>query len=75
MPDELQFLTLKQVMSRVALSRSCIYEAMSDKRFPRPYRLGRLTKRGKQKNGKAVRWLLSDVERWMQARIGNGGAS
>lgn len=42
----------------VKLSRSSIYAAMSEGKFPRPIRIGK----------RAVAWKLSEVEEWISTR-------
>ena len=66
--NDMQFLKLDQVKERVALSRTAIYGAMECGNFPKPYSLGQLSKRGTKEGGHAVRWLASDIERWMRSR-------
>ena len=48
----------RQVEQLVQLSRSTIYAAVKSQTFPAPYRIG----------ARAVAWLVSDVERWLEAR-------
>jgi prophage regulatory protein len=52
-------LRLPQVKCRVGLSRSSIYLAISQGKFPRPVSLG----------SRAVGWVESDVEAWVSQRI------
>lgn len=52
-------LRLLQVRTRVGLSRSAIYLAISREEFPRPIRLG----------ARAVGWLESEIESWVQERV------
>jgi len=49
-----KFLTIKEVMSRVGLSRSMIYKLLEHGEFPRPKKIGRL-----------IRWRESVIEAWM----------
>jgi prophage regulatory protein len=42
----------------VCLSRSTIYQLVSEGRFPRPIKIG----------DKAVAWRLSDIEDWIASR-------
>ena len=58
-PDRL--LRRPEVEAMTAMSCAAIYAAMSAGTFPRPRRIG-TTPRG------AVRWLLSDVEKWIESR-------
>ena len=52
-------LRLPEVKARVGLSRSAIYLAVSRDEFPQPVRLG----------ARAVGWLESEIEEWIQARV------
>lgn len=52
-------LRLPEVKSRVGLSRSSIYLAISREAFPRPLQLG----------ARAVGWLESDIEGWIADRL------
>ncbi len=52
-------LRLPEVRSRVGLSRSAIYLAISRAEFPRPVQLG----------ARAVGWLESEVEDWIGERV------
>jgi prophage regulatory protein len=58
-PDKRSFERLKKVMTRVPLSRPSIYRKVSDGSFPRPINLG----------GRAVAWLWSDIDAWIDARV------
>lgn len=51
-------LRLPQVMERVGLRPTRIYELMGDGSFPRPIRLGE----------RAVAWLESEVDAWIVAQ-------
>jgi prophage regulatory protein len=53
------FLRLPQVKIRVGLSRSSIYMAISEGKFPRPVRLGT----------RAVGWLESEIEAWVLQQV------
>lgn len=52
-------LRLPQVKIRVGLSRSSIYLAVSQGKFPRPVSLG----------ARAVGWLESEVDAWLFQRV------
>jgi prophage regulatory protein len=54
-----KFLRLKEVRARVPFSRSTIYAKIRLGEFPRPVNLG----------ARAVAWVESDIDDWMQARI------
>ena len=51
-----------QVEQLIGLSRSTIYKAISEGSFPPPIRLGK----------RAVGWLQSDIEDWLQAKNQGG---
>ena len=50
-----------QVEARTGLSRSTLYQYIQDGHFPRPVSLG----------PRAVGWLESDVNTWIEARVQN----
>ena len=52
-------LRLPEVKARTGLSRSCIYEAISDGRFPRPVKI----------TARASAWVESEVQNWIDERI------
>lgn len=52
-------LRLPAVKTRVGLSRSAIYLAISRAEFPRPVHLG----------ARAVGWLESEIENWIRERV------
>ena len=52
-------LRLPAILARVGLSRSTIYLRISEGRFPRPISLG----------GRAVGWVESDVNDWIDQQI------
>jgi prophage regulatory protein len=53
-----QLLRLPQVMDRVGLRPTRIYELMGDGSFPKPIRLGE----------RAVAWLADEVSAWITAQ-------
>ncbi|MEZ8192064.1 AlpA family transcriptional regulator [Vibrio sp. 1F279] len=53
----MRFLKLKEVMQKTALSRSAIYRKMDEGSFPKSVSLG----------DRAVAWIESEVEEWMEA--------
>jgi prophage regulatory protein len=53
------FLRLSTVKSRTGLSRSTLYRRISEGSFPSPIQLG----------GRAVGWLDSDVDAWIEAQM------
>lgn len=52
-------LRLPAVRARTGLSRSTIYLRVSESTFPRPVSLG----------GRAVGWIESEVQQWLEQRI------
>lgn len=57
--SSLRILRLPRVKDRSGLSRSSIYVQISLGLFPRPISLG----------GRAVGWLESDIDNWIQAKV------
>ena len=55
----ISILRLPAVKTRVGLSRSAIYLAVSSAEFPRPVRLG----------VRAVGWLESEISEWLRERV------
>jgi prophage regulatory protein len=55
----ISILRLPQVKIKVGLSRSSIYCAVAEKRFPQPVPLG----------ARAVGWLESEVDEWVNKQI------
>ena len=54
-----QILRLPAVRERVAMSRSTIYQRVSEGTFPPPVNLGK----------RAVGWLASEIDSWLAAQI------
>ncbi|MCY4641767.1 MAG: AlpA family transcriptional regulator [Gammaproteobacteria bacterium] len=54
-----KILRLPDVKARTGLSRSSIYLRISDGEFPKAISLG----------GRAVGWIESDIEKWIDNRI------
>jgi prophage regulatory protein len=52
-------LRLPQVISEVGLSRSAIYQRMTEESFPKSINLG----------GRAVGWLASEIQIWIKDRL------
>jgi len=59
-----KFLRFKQLRERVSLSHSTIYEQIAKGKFPRPHKIG----------VRAVAWLESDVQDWIESRISARGS-
>ncbi len=60
----MRFLRLTEVRSRICLSRSQIYRKISTGEFPKAYSLG----------ARAVAWLESDINGWIESRVKAGQA-
>jgi prophage regulatory protein len=60
----MRFLRLPEVRSRVPYGRATIYRLIAAGEFPRPHSLG----------ARAVAWLESDIDAWIEARV-NGRAA
>ena len=59
-----QLIKISEVIHRTAKSRSSIYKAINDGKFPKAY-----------KNGdRAVAWLASDIDAWIDAQTAKAGA-
>jgi prophage regulatory protein len=58
-----RLLTRPQVEFLTGISRSTLYQWMSENRFPRPVRVG----------ARLVRWRLSDISAWVEARETKAG--
>jgi prophage regulatory protein len=59
-----RFLRLTEVQRRVPFSRSTIYLKISRGEFPPPVNIG----------ARAVAWVESDIEKWIESRITKGQA-
>ena len=57
----MRFLRLAEVRNRVPYSKATIYRLIKEGLFPRSYDLG----------ARAVGWLESDIDAWIQTRIDN----
>ena len=53
-----KLLPRREVEAATGLRRSFLYELMQAGRFPQPVRVG----------GRAVRWLESEIEQWVESR-------
>lgn len=62
-----KLLRLSDVRERVPYSRSTIYQLIAQGKFPKPISIGE----------RAVAWLESEIDAWIEARIerGRAGAS
>ena len=57
-----RFLRLTEVMEKVGLRRSAIYDKISRREFPAPVKIG-----------SASRWLASEVAAWMDEMVQDRG--
>ncbi len=59
----MRLIRLKKVMNITGLGRSSIYKFMDEERFPKSVSLG----------DRAVAWVESEVEMWIEERIADRG--
>jgi prophage regulatory protein len=59
-----KLLRLEDVRGRVPYSRSTIYQLIAQGKFPKPISIGE----------RAVAWLESDIDAWIDSRIESGRA-
>jgi prophage regulatory protein len=59
-----RFLRLPEVKNRTGYGRASIYRLIAAEKFPRPYSLG----------ARAVAWLESDIDAWIESRVKAGQA-
>ena len=59
-----RFVRFKQAKDQVGLGRTAIYEKIKSGEFPKPYPLG----------ARAVGFLQSEIDDWIESRIKAGGA-
>lgn len=57
-----RIIRLKQVLSRVGISRAQLYALKKDGRFPQNFSLS-------GPGGRAVGWLESDIDEWVSSRV------
>ncbi|WP_277750669.1 helix-turn-helix domain-containing protein [Hydrogenophaga sp. NH-16] len=63
-PDRLpEYLSVARVSAMLGVGRSTLYSWLSQGRFPAPVKLGR-----------ATRWCLSDLEKWLEEKAQGGAA-
>jgi prophage regulatory protein len=61
----MRFLRLSEVRNRVGYGRATIYRLMTAGQFPCSFSLG----------ARAVAWLESDIDAWIESRVKTQGAS
>lgn len=59
-----RFIRLPEVLDRVGLKRTQVFELMNDGRFPRSVRVGK----------RAVAWIEDEIERFQEERIADRDA-
>ncbi len=59
-----QFIKLPIVCNKTAKSRSAIYKAIKDGKFPKPYANG----------SRSVAWLANEIDSWIDAQTAKVGA-
>ncbi len=62
--DHTVFLRLPEVLHRCGLGRSTVYKLLSEGRFPVPIKIT---------GGRAVGWVETELEAWLQASIAASG--
>jgi prophage regulatory protein len=55
----MKLIRIKVVMDRTGLARSTVYKYISEKKFPKPIKLGT----------RAVAWVESEIEAWIHGAI------
>ncbi len=58
----IRFMRLPEVIARVGLKRSAIYQRMSEGRFPKARSLG----------ARCTVWIESEIDQWMRDQISHG---
>lgn len=58
-PQEMRFIRLKEVLAICGKSRTSIYEAIKDGKFPAPVKLG----------GRSSAWIKSEIHEWVNSCI------
>lgn len=58
-PAPLRLLRLPQVLERIGMGRTMVYDAVKAGTFPAPIRLGR----------RCVAWPSNEIDAWVRARI------
>ncbi|TFW16041.1 AlpA family transcriptional regulator [Massilia arenosa] len=56
-----RLLRLPEVLKICGMSRSSLYQAIQEERFPRPLRL----------NARSAAWLKSDIDHWLNQLVAN----
>lgn len=58
-PQEMQFIRLKEVLAICGKSRTSVYEAIKNGKFPAPVKLG----------GRSFAWIKSEIHEWVNGCI------
>ena len=61
----LKFLRLPEVINKIGIQKTAIYDRITRQEFPKGIQLA---------GGRAVVWLESDVEAWMQEQVESAAA-
>lgn len=56
--EEMRLLRLKQLIEKVGMKKTAIYDRMARGDFPKPISLG----------GRSVAWIESEIDEWINAR-------
>lgn len=59
----MNLLRLPEVMARTGLSRSVVYQAVADGRFPKPVKIA----------PRAVAWVDEEIDAWIRQRVEERG--
>lgn len=60
-PVKQRLIRIRLVMEMTGISKSYIYQLVKEKEFPKPVKL--------TKGSKAVAWIESEVQEWVESRI------
>lgn len=66
MTHQFQAIRLPEVCRRVGLSKVTVWRRIKAGAFPKPFNLG---------GGRAVAWLTSDIDSWLEGLAGKRGAA
>jgi prophage regulatory protein len=57
--SQIRMIRLTQVMDKIGMGRSWVYQAMNEGKFPRPITFG----------GRAIAWIESEVDGWLESQV------